>query len=316
MLVRIEDMIDRPPNILLIQWAGLGRMLGICGERFVHSPWVDTLAYQGMLFTNTWLADTRMDNLSILYGAVDNTDAPLPLILRQAGYTTHTCGSHRSDAELQQLGFQDIRAGNQHIPKTIEAAETVARELAAADAPFFLNLWLRDTVPGPDGTLPFEAHPDLVKELVVPEQWEDTPEMRETLARYYAAIGEVDFYLGRFFDDLEDRGIEDDTLVVLMADSGPAIFPGLQTSLSNADAEASLILRWSSILPGGYTMDHLVSSLDLAPTLATLAGIEQLPGSWTGTSFKHWLDGQYEPIHQSVTCTNGHDTRTIKASHA
>ncbi len=92
-----------------------------------------------------------------------------------------------------------------------------------------------------------------------------------------------DRLVGQTLDRLEDQGILDDTLLVVMADHGIAFEP--DTAVRAEDGDAFPESTWSDIMwaplfvkaPGqtaGSQNDWNVESIDVLPTIADLAGIE------------------------------------------
>jgi arylsulfatase A-like enzyme len=104
------------------------------------------------------------------------------------------------------------------------------------------------------------------------------------MARYDAGVREMDFYLGQLVENLKQRGLWDDTYVILMADHGEALCEhGLWEhgySQYQTDLHVPLILRWPNVLPAGKRVRRLASLIDVMPTL-----LEQLRLS-TGESLQ------------------------------
>jgi arylsulfatase A-like enzyme len=67
-----------------------------------------------------------------------------------------------------------------------------------------------------------EAHPLLAAAVRIPgvQGPEDEAGLRQFRATYYGMMSEVDAQVGRLFDGLRDRGVLDDTLVILTSDHG------------------------------------------------------------------------------------------------
>src|SRR5262249_3812134 len=98
----------------------------------------------------------------------------------------------------------------------------------------------------------------------------------------------TDMELGRLFASLEAMGLADDTVVVVTADHGEPlgdrheIFHG--RSLWNELVRVPLVM-WVPGLRGGVRVAEVVSLMDVAPTLADVAGLA-IPPSFAGRS---WL---------------------------
>lgn len=101
----------------------------------------------------------------------------------------------------------------------------------------------------------------------------------ERLARLYAAeIGFMDSQIGRLLDELDRRGILDETLVVVTGDHGESFWEhadfwnhGLW--VYGTTVNVPLILRFPRGANAGCTVAEPVSTVDLVPTLCELLGL-------------------------------------------
>lgn len=100
-------------------------------------------------------------------------------------------------------------------------------------------------------------------------------------ARYDAGVAECDWHLGRLVEQLEQRGLWDEALVILTADHGEALgehdwwehgYTQFQT-----DLHVPLILRYPGVLPAGRVAPQTASLMGLAPTIYDLLGIPLAP---------------------------------------
>jgi len=91
------------------------------------------------------------------------------------------------------------------------------------------------------------------------------------VARYEAGVAEVDHHLGELRAALEQRGLWNDTYVVLTADHGEALcehgFWDHGLSANHNQLHVPLILRWPGVLPGGQHVGGWVRLIDVMPTL-------------------------------------------------
>jgi arylsulfatase A-like enzyme len=101
--------------------------------------------------------------------------------------------------------------------------------------------------------------------------------------------------VGRLLEVLDRSAYGDDTIVVFTADHGHALgehdyYFHHGDFLYDASVRIPLILSWPGHLPEGLVVEHQVRSIDVAPTLLDLAGVELrasldgrgLAGYWTG----------------------------------
>jgi arylsulfatase A-like enzyme len=103
---------------------------------------------------------------------------------------------------------------------------------------------------------------------------------------YRGEIRFTDRFLGRFIAALEDQGLLDNTILVLTSDHGEAFFEHglLQHGLLYGETlRVPLIFRFPRRLPSGSRVAAQVSSVDIAPTILDLAGME-IPAGMDGQS--------------------------------
>ncbi len=100
---------------------------------------------------------------------------------------------------------------------------------------------------------------------------------QEELASYYGMIELVDEQLGRLFDDLERSGQRERTLIVFTSDHGEMMGDhGLMKKgcrFYEGAVRVPLIFSWPGYFQEGAVCDAPVELLDIAPTLADIAGI-------------------------------------------
>jgi arylsulfatase A-like enzyme len=121
-----------------------------------------------------------------------------------------------------------------------------------------------------------------------PEVWEDLE------GRYRERVAGLDQGLGRLLDALEETGLDGSTLVVLLSDHGEGFEPE-RNRIHHGGRLHSDLLRIPLLVSGpGITpglVDDGVSIVDVAPTLAEIAGLAPGTGS-DGISFAKRLYGR------------------------
>jgi len=112
------------------------------------------------------------------------------------------------------------------------------------------------------------------------------------VARYYAMVEWFDQTCGELFAELEKRGLEEDTLVIYVTDNGwiQSKGSGRYAPLSKQTPcemgiRTPLMLRWPGKIEAGMDRDTLVSSIDIAPTILKVAGVE-VPEAMTGLDLR------------------------------
>ena len=114
-------------------------------------------------------------------------------------------------------------------------------------------------------------------EIVVPPYYADLPVVREDLARLYNNVYQLDQQIGKWLARLEREGLVENTIVIFLSDHGDGL-PRAKRSLFDAGTRVPMIIRWpEQHRPPGRTAgsrdSRLVSFVDLAPTILSLAGI-------------------------------------------
>lgn len=117
-------------------------------------------------------------------------------------------------------------------------------------------------------------------------------EQRRLKHGYYAAASFTDAQIGRVLDELEDLGIDDETIVVLWSDHGWKLGEHAgwckQTNYE-LDTRSPLIVRRPGAKGNGSPSNALVEFVDIYPTLCDLAGLPIAP-TLEGRSFKALLE--------------------------
>jgi arylsulfatase A-like enzyme len=119
---------------------------------------------------------------------------------------------------------------------------------------------------------------------------------------YRQDVTHLDELFGRLLNKISRRGLDDCSLVAFTADHGELLFrPGALFQwthgyqLAPEVLDVPLILRGEGcgITPGRYA--PVTRSIDLAPTLAGLCGLEPEPDAWAGENLAPALRGQSRP---------------------
>ncbi|HEV8657921.1 MAG TPA: sulfatase [Thermoanaerobaculia bacterium] len=115
---------------------------------------------------------------------------------------------------------------------------------------------------------------------------------------YYRTMLSVDENVGRALEFLDKNDLTKNTLVVFTSDNGAFLGEfGLfdKRLMYDAALRVPLLLRWPAhINPGSSDNAHLLTNVDIAPTLLEIAGVP-IPASMQGQSFMRTLQGQPEP---------------------
>jgi hypothetical protein len=123
----------------------------------------------------------------------------------------------------------------------------------------------------------------------LPPYHPDTPEVRRDWARYYENITAMDYQVGDKLRALDQEGLADDTIVFFFGDNGAGM-PGIKKWVWEGGLHVPLIIRfperWRHLAPAapGSACERLVSFVDFAPTVLSLAGVD-VPAHFQGHAF-------------------------------
>ncbi len=316
-------MNDRPNIVLMVSDDHGREALGCYGNQVVNTPHLDTLAGEGVLFTNAFCttASCAASRSTILTGLHNHS----------TGTYGHTHGSHHFScfdtvqtlpAMLEAGAYRTGRIGKMHYaPEHIfpfgwgPAAGTfgrddvrmseACREFVRGSDPFCLY-WCShnphrggrlDSQPlqpngfgNPPASFPGDEEQRYAEnEVLVPSFLSDIPEVRAELAQYYQSISRLDRGVGRLISVLQEEGKLENTVIIYIADNGAA-FPEAKTTLYEPGMNLPCIVRSPLHRKRGTACDGLVTWTDLAPTILDFAGLLDKPSDFQGRSFAGIID--------------------------
>ncbi len=125
--------------------------------------------------------------------------------------------------------------------------------------------------------------------------YDDPEAIRRHIARYLAAVYEVDCAIGRTLDALDRLGLTDRTVVILSSDNGWLLGEhGLTGKVLPYEESIRVPLIFAGPGVRRGVEDRFVLNLDLAPTISDLAGLSPDP-SIHGRSLRPLLAGEPAP---------------------
>jgi arylsulfatase A-like enzyme len=279
------------PNILWISLEDTSPRFGCYGDALARTPAIDRLAAQGCRFPNAFstagvCAPSRSAIITGMYQTAIGThqmrtthrnpvapEVPTPYsavlphyvkafteYLRAAGYFC---------ANNEKTDYQ--------FTPPITAWDECSREAhwrhRAPGQPFFAVF--NPTLTHESGMWPKEGEQLLTDpaQVTLPPYLPDTPITRAALARHYDNLAQADARVGQLLAELEEDGLADETIVFLWSDHGEGLPRGKRWPY-DAGIRIPLIVRWPGALEAGGVREELVSLVDLAPTVLSLAGVE------------------------------------------
>ncbi|MGE9290010.1 MAG: sulfatase family protein [Puniceicoccales bacterium] len=195
--------------------------------------------------------------------------------LKKHGYTTALFGiQHEFDKtdeqDLAKMPY-DYTVRNWHPDGCLQsdhrwtnaAVEYLQRH---HEQPFFLSLGLfyphRPFLPADPEKFPAGY-------IKPPDPIPDTPETRQDMADYHQSMFEADACLGRVMDTLRAQGLDQNSILIVTTDHGPA-FPGMKCNLTDHGIGVSLIMDYPGNPSRGKVANGLVSQIDVFPTLCEI----------------------------------------------
>jgi len=271
------------PNVLWITSEDNGPQLGCYGDSFADTPHLDRLAAAGLRYNKVWsvvpvCAPARTAIITGIYpsssgGLHMRSEVRLPdkvrlfpVMLREAGY--YCTNNVKEDYNLENPGkVWDESSGKAHWRKR------------AAGQPFFAVFNFTSTHESQVRRRPHQAVHDPAK-VPLPPYWPDVPEVRQDWAQYYDNMTRMDGEAGEILAALAQDGLAQDTIVFYYGDHGPGM-PRCKRTPCNSGLRVPFIVhfpdKWKHLAPRGYAAgaasDRLVSFVDLAPTMLSLAGL-------------------------------------------
>ncbi|MBW2287539.1 MAG: sulfatase [Deltaproteobacteria bacterium] len=315
------------------------------------TPHIDDLAADGALFLNGY-SQTNITNPShaaIFTGlyAIDlkvmNNHVPLPTA--EAGVDTLSAAFQRSDyrtAAFPAVSHLTALA----VPGFDESAPPRVERIAGDNVDLFLT-WVEQNAPEPffawlhlfDPHAPYEPPERFRVDLhtgdptqgeaaklgataqfqwsppIVQEQFAEVRDRAYPKAMYRGEVRYTDDQVGRLISALKERGLYDDTAIVVVGDHGESLGEH-EIYYDHAGLyEASLRIPFVLRIPGfprGVRIAESVSHVDLVPTLAQLFGLEiETSEPLRGVSLVDAIRGEPSPplegrqwlIHEAVRNT-------------
>lgn len=291
----------KQPNIVWIVCEDIGPYLGAYGYTGVKTPNIDQLAREGELYTKAYAtagvcAPSRSSFITGMYQTSIGTmhmrtlnednpaNSPLPTYsavippyvkcfpeyLRMAGY--YTTNNEKQD-------YQFI------APVTVwdENSAAASWKNRAPDQPFFsvmnlaisheVNLFVREKEP-------LTVDP---KGVVVPSYYDQMETAAKAVARQLTNIERMDSQVGEILAELKKDGLYDDAWVIFYSDHGGAL-PWMKREMYERGIHIPFIVKHPKGAHAGTVNNNLISGVDFAPTVLSLAGVP-IPAYMQGQAF-------------------------------
>ncbi|MPY90365.1 MAG: sulfatase-like hydrolase/transferase [Luteitalea sp.] len=287
-----------PPNFLWITVEDMSARLGSYGDSTVPTPHIDRLAREGVRFTRAFAT----------YGVC----APSRHSLITGMYPTSTGAMHmrtmQRTAALDEITDPELLAIPTYEATPAPEVKTFTEYLRAAgyyttnnaktDYQFQnpVTAWDESSEQAdwrhrPSKAMPFfavfnsgQTHqsrifepsaPPVVDraEVPLPPYYPDRPLVRRDVARHYDNIAAMDQWVGDILKRLEEDGLMEETIIFFFSDHGDGL-PRAKRWVTDSGIHVPLIVRFPQREHAGTVNDDLVSFVDFAPTMLSLAGLE------------------------------------------
>jgi arylsulfatase A-like enzyme len=299
--LQAQNSVTKRPNILWLSVEDMSPWLNCYGDSTVPTPNIDRLAREGVLYDKAFstagvCAPSRCAIITGMYQTsvgghnmrTFNIYPEVQGVPRE--YSIVPPPEVKAFPEyLRAEGYyctNNVKTDYQFIaPPTVwdENSNKAHYKNRAEGQPFFAifnctithesQVWTRSN-------RPLCVSPDKVK---VPPFYPDTDSVRRDIARFYTNISEMDDWVGERLKELEESGELDNTIIFYWSDHGSGL-PYYKREITDRGMRSALIIRYPDKRQAGTVVTDLVSFVDLAPTVLSLAGIKP-PEHMQGQAF-------------------------------
>jgi N-sulfoglucosamine sulfohydrolase len=291
-----------PPNILFISCEDLSPHFSFYGDSTVSTPNLSRLAAEGIVYDNAFstagvCAPSRsaiitgmnqvstgghnMRTLTITYPEKNGLPKSysivpppgvraFPEFLRAAGY--YCTNNEKTDYQFEApvTAWDEIsgkaswrgRKPNQPFFSVINLMVTHESQV-----------WIRKNHP---------LHVDPAK-IKVPPYYPDTKTVRNDMARFFSNVADLDSLVGGILGQLKADGLLDNTIIFFWSDHGDGL-PFSKRELYDRGIRVPMVIRFPDKQRAGERDKRMISTIDLAPTVLSLAGIDA-PSYMQGRAF-------------------------------
>lgn len=294
-----QDNSGNKPNIVWIVCEDISPFLHTYGNNEVKTPNLDQLAKEGVKYTNVFTtagvcAPSRSSIITGMYpmsigtqhmrtlgggkfSAVPGYSAVVPAYvkcfpeyLRMNGYfcTNNEKQDYQFEAPVTAWDENSLNAGWRNRPDD-EPFFSVFNFAITHESQLFMregdSLWV---------------NPDKV---TVPPIYPDTKTVRRGIARLFTNIEIMDSQVGQIIQMLKDDGLYDKTIIFFYSDHGGAL-PWMKREIIERGTHIPFIIRFPGGKGAGTVDDQMISEVDFAPTVLSLAGVK-IPSYMQGQAF-------------------------------
>jgi arylsulfatase A-like enzyme len=322
---------DAPPPRYVMLWImdslRADRLRPINPDARPKTPVFDELAKNAAVFTQAYVQgnESRASHASIwssLYGAKHGMPqqtsrladrwTTIDQVMKAAGKFTSGVSGNGYVTARWGFGTQWDRYRNHiHLEAGLQGDQILGqglRSVADVDGPWFLYVgtidthvswrakepWMSMYDPEPyQGRFRRSAPGPLIDRIAAGQESINQRDIVRIRAIYDSNVSYQDMLLGELFEWLEERGIAEETMLIITADHGDELWEvgrvGHGGSLRDTVVHVPLVVYYPPLVPGGQISEG-AEVIDIVPTLADALGLEPDP-EWQGESLIPFAHG-------------------------
>lgn len=299
---------DEKPNIIWITCEDISPYMSVYGDQVVSTPNIDRLASEGIRFQSVYTtagvsAPSRSCIITGMYPMSIGTQhmrtqIETPEVSRKIGvppYSAVLPDYVKAFPEyLRMHGYyttNNLKTDYQFVaPVTVwdECGDFASYRHAPEGKPFFsiFNLFITHESQLFEQSPYFDEHPELLvnpADVTLPPYYKDTEEARRCMARMLSNVQLMDFHLGQIIEQLKRDGVYDNSYIFFFSDHGGTM-PWMKREILERGTHIPFVVKFPKGAHAGTVNDDLISSVDFAPTILSLAGID-IPDYMQGQAF-------------------------------
>lgn len=283
-----------PPNILWITSEDNSPFIGAYGDEFATTPVLDSLAATGILYENAFAAapvcaPTRSTIITGMYANSMGTEQmrshyPIPEFIRFYPHYLKEAGYYCTNNAKKDYNTVD------QPEAWHESSNEATYRNRKPGQPFFhirnLGVSHESSI---HKSVAWENLRHDPEQVPIPPYHPRTREMKHDWAQYYDKVQDLDSQIGEILRQLREDGLADSTIVFYYSDHG-GVLGRSKRFLFESGLRVPLIISFPEmyrhLAPGepGTRTDRIVSFVDFAPTLLSLAGVK-IPENMQGKAF-------------------------------
>ena len=277
------------PNIIWIVCEDISPFIGAYGDATVRTPNIDEFASEGVRFNKVYTTAgvcspsrssiiTGMNQISIgtqhhrtknnpklMPEGVPGYSAVLPPEVKAFPEYLRIAGYYATNNAKEDYQFEE--------PVTVwdESSVGASYRNRPSGKPFFsvFNIAVshENFIINPPDSLYYDP-----MEMTLPIYYENTGQMRRDMAVLYTRVEQMDRDFGQIIKQLKEDGVYDSSYVIFYSDHGGTL-PWTKREILERGTHIPFIVKYPKGKWAGTVNNNLISSIDIAPSMLSIAGI-------------------------------------------